>query len=251
MNTVAAPAIETPAALPAAPTTAPASLEPTRVHMPILIDGEFLIPSWVVDHDSYRRWAKSDEFPERGRFSFLDGMIWVDLTMEDFFTHNQVKGGYSDVLGPLVRTADQGYFGYDGNLWTHVGAGISTEPDGLFFTYDTLQSGRIRLLEGKKGKLIELEGSPNMLLEIVSDSSVKKDTLVLKEKCAKAGVEEYWLVDARGAELRFEIWRLHGGEYVAAPNDDGWLASAVFGRAFKLEQGKDRLGHPRFQLLVR
>ena len=84
-----------------------------------------------------------------------------------------------------------------------------------------------------------------MTLEIVSDSSVKKDNVILKDKCAKAGV------DARGAELRFEIWRLHDGQYVAAPTEYGWLASAVFGRAFKLEQGKDRLGDPRFQLLVR
>jgi Uma2 family endonuclease len=250
MSTITTP----PTAVHAAPPVSSVGTPPSasaKIHVPIVIDSDIQIPGWVVDHESYRRWAKSDEFPERGRFSFLDGMIWVDLTMEDFFAHNQVKGGYSDVLGPLVRAADRGYFGYDGNLWTHLEAGISTEPDGLFFTYETLQSGRIRLIDGKKGKAIELEGTPNMLLEIVSDSSVKKDTLVLKEKCAKAGVDEYWLVDAHGPELRFEIWRLQGGEYVAAADDGGWLSSAVFGRAFKLEQGKDRLGHPRFQLLVR
>jgi hypothetical protein len=44
---------------------------------------------------------------------------------------------------------------------------------------------------------------------------------------------------------------LQNGQYLLAPNDEGWQTSAVFGRAFKLEQGTDRLGHPRFQLLAR
>jgi len=247
MNTITT---TTPAAAPVGPLAAPPS-EASKVHMPVLIDGEILIPGWVVDHDSYRRWAKSDDFPQSGRFSFIDGMIWVDLTMEEFFTHNQVKGEFSAVLGSLVKSIDLGYFGYDGNLWTHPEAGISTEPDGLFFCYETLQSGRVRLIDGAEHGYVEIEGSPNMVLEIVSDSSVRKDTTILKEKCARAGVDEYWLVDARGAELSFEIWRLHEGNYVAAPSEANWHASAVFGRSFKLEQDKDRLGHPRFRLIVR
>ena len=251
MSTIAMPMIETNAAPPVAPAAMPPPSEPTNVHLPILLDEEILIPGWVIDQESFRRWAHSDTFPQRGRFSFIDGMLWVDLTMEEFFSHNQVKSEYNGVLGPLVKAADTGYFGCDGNLWSHLEAGISTEPDSLFFTYEALQSRRVRLVEGAKRGYVELEGSPNMILEIVSDSSVKKDTQVLKEKCAKAGVDEYWLVDAREPDLRFEIWRLQDGQYVRAPNDGGWLTSAVFGRRFKLEQDKDRLGHPRFQLLVR
>ena len=88
-------------------------------------------------------------------------------------------------------------------------------------------------------------------MEIVSDSSVKKDTVVLKEKCAIAGVREYWLVDARDPEPRFEIWRLHEGTYHVTTSDDGWVASGVFGKAFKLQKGADPLGHPFYELLLR
>jgi Uma2 family endonuclease len=250
MDAIADPVISASPSL-TAQLSAPISVVPIKGHPSVVINGDIVIPDWVVDHPSYRRWAHSEAFPEVGRYSYIDGTIWVDLTMKQFFSHNQVKLEYTGVLHRVVRAIDTGYFGADGNLWTNTEAGISTEPDGMYFTYDALQSGRIRLIKGKEHGYTEIEGSPNMTLEIISDTSVKKDGIIMKEKNAKAGVDEYWLVDARGAEIHFEIWRLNEGQYVAVPSIDGWLDSAVFGRAFKLEQDKDRLGHPRFQLLVR
>ena len=49
------------------------------------------IPPEVVDHESFRRWARSPEFPGRGRYAFLYGTVWVDLTMESYYSHNQVR----------------------------------------------------------------------------------------------------------------------------------------------------------------
>jgi len=49
------------------------------------------IPAWVDDLDSFRRWARSDEFPESGRICFLNGEVWVDMSKEQAFWHNQVK----------------------------------------------------------------------------------------------------------------------------------------------------------------
>jgi hypothetical protein len=45
---------------------------------PIVIEETVRILDRIVDLDSFRRWARSDEFPERGRFSFLDGELWID-----------------------------------------------------------------------------------------------------------------------------------------------------------------------------
>src|SRR5713226_1515290 len=64
----------------------------------IVINGSVHIPSWVLDHDSFRRWAFSDDFPERGRFVFLAGRLWVDLSMETDF-HNQIKTVITIVVG--------------------------------------------------------------------------------------------------------------------------------------------------------
>jgi Uma2 family endonuclease len=223
---------------------------PMKGRPPIYIEEEVLIPDWVVDLESFRRWARSDDFPSSGWYSFINGMIWVDRTLEQLFSHNQVKGQYSTVLYMLVN-AKTGYFFFDNTLLSHVDADLSTEPDGLYVSYDSLKSNRIRLIEGAEEGYVELEGSADMTLEVVSNSSVKKDTDVLKTKYAQAGVREYWLVDARGAEPIFEIWQLRNGAYQPAQNDAGWLVSEVFGKAFKLEAFKDPLGNPAVQLLVR
>ena len=58
-------------------------------------------------------------------------------------------------------------------------------------------------------------------MEIVSDSSVVKDTRQLRQAYARAGVHEYWLVDARGEDLLFEILSNTGGEFAPA-GDPPW-----------------------------
>src|SRR5205807_8068350 len=91
------------------------------------------IPNGIVDLESFRRWARSDDFPETGTFSYLDGEIWVDSNMEQLFTHNQVKAA---ITGPLVVLTQQlhcGRFVPDRMLYTNIQANLSTEPDGLYF----------------------------------------------------------------------------------------------------------------------
>ncbi len=77
------------------------------------------IPVWVTDLDSFRRWARSDDFPQRGRFAFIDGELWVDLSMEKLI-HNQIKGGMNTDLATLVRQGDRGFYYPDGMLVTNV-----------------------------------------------------------------------------------------------------------------------------------
>ena len=67
----------------------------------------------------------------------------------------------------------------------------------------------------------------------------------------KAGVREYWIIDARGDEIDFQIlhWRKTG--YAAAPRKAGWQRSRVFGRSFKLTRSRDRRGGWRYVLAVK
>ena len=39
--------------------------------------------------------------------------------------------------------------------------------------------------------------------------------------------------------------------YRATPKKGGWLASAVFGKSFRLTRQADELGHPEYTLAVR
>jgi Uma2 family endonuclease len=217
----------------------------------IIFEDRACIPGWVEDLESFRRWACSDEFPERGWFSFLNGEIWVDLSMEELFSHNQVKAPFTFTILGLLEQTPSGLFVPDRMLLSNKAADLSTEPDGLFFFWDTLKSGRLRLIEGAKQGYMELEGTPDMVLEIISRTSVRKDTVRLRDLYWRAGVTEYWLVDARGASPRFDILRHTKDGYVATEAQDGWLFSTVFGQAFQLTQQTNPLGYPQYKVRVR
>jgi Uma2 family endonuclease len=63
------------------------------------------------------------------------------------------------------------------------------------------------LVVGKRGRPVLVEGTPDMALEIVSPSSVDKDTVDLRQLYREAGIPEYWLVNPLGQPLTFDILR--------------------------------------------
>ena len=204
------------------------------------------IPRWVSDLAAFRRWAKSDEFPERGRYAYLDGDLWVDAGMEKV-NHNRIKTAVSNVLDLLTKTDQIGIYLSDGMLLTNLKAGLSTEPDGMYISYATLKSGRAVLEEGEES--LEVLGSPDVVLEVVSGTSVKKDTVVLRKLYARGGVPEYWIADSRPNSFSFEILQRQGAGYASAAADrGGWLESKVFGRSFRLVRETDQVGLPVFRL---
>jgi Uma2 family endonuclease len=215
-------------------------------------DATARIPAGIVDLASYRRWAKSDSYPDQGRFAYLGGTIWVDFTMEQLFTHNQVRTEITTVLSSLVKAMRLGYFFSDRALLSNLDAELSTEPDGTFVSYAAVQEGRLRLVEGATDGHVELEGSPDLTLEVVSNSSVRKDTVDLRELYWRANVTEYWLVDARAAPLHFDILRHGSRGYTRARRQaGGWVRSNVLDRSFRLTQEADLLGNPQYTLEVR
>lgn len=214
----------------------------------IVIADQVRIPSWVNDLEAFRRWSRTEDYPERGWVSYLDGEIWVDMEMERLFTHNQVKTQFTIVLGGLVESEELGYFFSDRALLSNEDANLSTEPDGTFCSFGTLEEKRVRLVEGLEEEAVEIEGTPDVVLEVVSKSSVRKDTKILRKLYWRAGIPEYWLVDARKPPVQFDIlsWTERG--YSATRRRQGWLKSKVSGRSFLLETKPDRLGHPQFVL---
>lgn len=216
----------------------------------VVIADQVRIPSWVSDLESFRRWSRTDDYPQRGSVSFLHGEIWVDTDMEQLFTHNQVKTEFTVVLGSLIKSEELGYYFSDRVLLSNDVANLSTEPDGIFCSFGAIEARRIRLVEGLEEGHVEIEGTPDIVLEVVSRHSVRKDTKILRKLYWHAGIAEYWLVDARKTSLQFDIlyWTERG--YSAARRRQGWLKSKVFGQSVLLETKLDRLGHPQFSLHI-
>lgn len=173
------------------------------------------------------------------------------MTREQLFTHLAVKNEFNMVVGGLVKSGRLGLYFPDGALLSNVDADIACIPDATFVATASLAD-RDRLIEGKAEGYVELEGSPDMVLEVVSRSSVNKDTVVLRRAYWEAGVREYWLVDARAEPLKFDILRHNAKAYRATPRKDGWFH---FGRgrqkSFRLTQQAGPLGHPEYTLEMR
>ena len=76
-------------------------------------------------------------------------------------------------------------------LLSNLDAGLSTVPDGVFVAHESFARGAVRRVGGTAGDFVELLGSPDMTLEVVSKSSVEKDTVELVELYWQGGVAEY------------------------------------------------------------
>jgi Uma2 family endonuclease len=211
------------------------------------------IPASAFTIAGFRAWATADDFPERVRVTFIDGEIILDMSNEELETHNEVKTEIVRVLATINHDHDLGKFYSDGVLVSNEAAGVSNNPDAVFLTWQTPEGGRATFVprKAREGQYIEIEGTPDWVLEVVSLSSVRKDTRRLREAYHRAGIPEYWLVDARGDEIAFQILQRRRSGYAAAPSRDGWQRSRVFGRSFRLERTRDRGGFWRYTLHVR
>ena len=213
----------------------------------IVINGEVTVPV-ITSLRQFVDWRMSDACPERGRFAYLAGTLWVDLMSEQLYTHNQVKLTFTIVLGQLAIEHSRGTYFTDGADLVNDPASLATTPDGIFVCDATFHTGQVveRPNRHQVG-VVRLEGTPDMVLEILSDSSEDKDHVRLPTLYHVAGVPEFWRVDARG-DLRFEIFRREPAGYVPTRLPDGWWRSEVFGRDFLLIAGVNSRGQPRFTL---
>src|SRR5262245_35419640 len=173
------------------------------------------------------------------------------MSKEQVFSHVLVKTKFTIVLGGLVEAGYPGLSLGDGVRVSNTQANFSVKPDGVFVAQATLAAGRIRVVEGMEEGFLELEGSPDMVLEVVSPSSVQKDKTKLRQAYWEGGIAEYWLVDARKEPLSFDILRHTAKGYVATRKQQGWIKSAVFAKSFRLGQHLTALGHPDYTLEAR
>ncbi|MCI0701772.1 MAG: Uma2 family endonuclease [Planctomycetia bacterium] len=201
---------------------------------------------------SFREWARDNDLPEKTKLLYCRGEVMIDMGTEQIFSHVEVKTEITTVLRVIAKEGKLGRMWAEGFLVTNKDAELSCNPDAVFVSNEAFSSKRVKLVEGKEGGFVELLGSPDMVLEVVSDSSEKKDNQTLFEAYYEAGISEYWLVDARGEEIEFNIYKHGSKKYtVVKKQPGGWVKSAVFGKSFRRTRGKDATGNPEFTLEVK
>jgi Uma2 family endonuclease len=203
-------------------------------------DDEVAIPPTVHDLSTFRAWTYADDFPQSGRIDFVRGKVEVDMSPENVWFHSVPKSELAGVIIQTVKRRKLGFVGIDCTRIASVSGDLSAEPDLVFIHYDALRSGAVRLVPGAgKGPhdYIEIEGSPDLVVEIVSRSSVKKDMHRLPPAYFAAGVGEFWLVDVRPGQFLFQIHHRGDTGWVAAtPREDGSQRSVVLDHWYRLDQ---------------
>jgi Uma2 family endonuclease len=230
---------------------------PSAVGVPavVVFQEQVEIPLGLRSLDDFRRWAVSEAFPEGGRIDYLAGRIEVDMSPENLFCHGALKTEICTVLQQRVKRESRGRLFIDRTRVTSPSAQLSVEPDIVFVSRESLAN---RLIEPmpyehpEEDQFIEFEGTPDMVVEIVSISSVGKDTIRLPKLYWDAGVNEYWLADARKEQLIFQVHRRGASGFEPVATDaDGFQRSVVMDCDYRLDRYRDVDGYWNYNLLER
>lgn len=207
------------------------------------------IPWETQTLEGFRNWVAS--LDEGGpRVSFARGRMHVDMSPQSYDTHEPLVRAINVALCALASELDIGRYFLPPSWFTHEATGLSTEPDGYLALWSTLESKDLAINPERRTEMV---GRPDMVLEVVSDTSHRKDLIEHVMDYALAGVREYWIADARADHLAFRILALDGsGEYAdVTPDAEGWLESSLWQRSFRLGQLPERAGLRDFVLEIR
>lgn len=208
------------------------------------------VPTGAHTLSGFRAWIGS--LPDAGprpRATFCSGGVHVDMSPQDDDSHAPVVAEINRVLGTLAVEDELGMYFAPPSWFTHAAAGVSTEPDGFLVRFRSFKDGRVKVNPRRRSELL---GAPDMVVEVVRGSSARKDLIDLVHDYARAGVREYWLVDARGEELDFRILVLAGRRFRAARRQrGGWLRSSTLARQFRLRRITNLAGLADYRLDVR
>lgn len=220
-----------------------------------LEEHELIVPGdATTDLAAFRRWAVSDEFPQSGRIDYVSGNIEIsEMSGEDLLTHGTVKMELARGIANEVHRQRLGYAFVDRARVSSPQANLSAEPDVVVVTFAAIKSGRATLVPKANqefGRYVEIEGPPDLVVEVVSDSTVRKDTIRLPASYYAAGVGEFWLADGRGKDLTFIIHTRGASAFEPIGADDqGFQKSELLGMAFRLDRAQDELGAWQYDLL--
>ncbi|NNJ24155.1 Uma2 family endonuclease [Alienimonas chondri] len=231
---------------------------PPDLHLPgVGADGDGLtVPgSALAEFEAFRAWKLSDACPAWGKFEWIGNRPRLEVMPESLFTHGTTKTDIVRVLGNLIAEQELGFAFTDStSVVSPDGAERRTlcEPDFVFLSHEAITDGRVTLTPkvGREGDFTEIVGPPEVVIEVRSDSSTRKDTVELPGDLFALGVREYWLADARTDPpgLLIHARGEDGFEPIAA-DDDGFAVSATFGRRYRLETQTSRSGIRQTRLI--
>lgn len=138
------------------------------------------------------------QLPEDKRYEIIDGdLFMVPSPNED---HQRVLANLFYIFSRYVRKNDTGI--------------VYCAPFDILFSEEDIVQPDIIFVSNENKKIItkdNIKGAPDMLVEILSPSTSKRDIGIKKKLYARHGVREYWIINPEDKTI--EILRLHGKQY--------------------------------------
>ena len=188
----------------------------------------YVPPGAASSLEAFRKWYESDDFPEEGRICYLDGELFIDMGHERISSHVFLKTAIAKALDDLADELDLGRFVANGVRIVNEKGNFSAEPDGCYFNWEAVDSGRVRLRQSNDGNdIVEIIGVPDMVLEVVSPSSVQKDKTVLRKLYHKVKDPRILVDRCSQGELHVLNSSRHAERLCRRPAKGGWLQSAA------------------------
>ncbi len=135
--------------------------------------------------------------PEDKRYEIIEGELY--MTPSPKTSHQRVLGRLFTIFTTFVREKGRGEIfiaPYDVVLSQHD----IVQPDILFVSYE-----RRHLITE-----LNLQGTPDLIVEILSPSTQERDKELKKKLYARFGVREYWIVDPDKRIIQIFILRKSG-----------------------------------------
>ena len=143
-----------------------------------------------------RSWTYEEfaQLPDDGnRYEVIGGELYVTPAPQS--PHQEVVARFIELLRPFVRQHGLGRV-LPGPIDVLFGPRDYLEPDLVFVRQER------RSAVKKRG----VEVAPDLVIEILSDSTSRRDRGIKRERYAWFGVPEYWVIDADARQI--EVYRL-------------------------------------------
>jgi Uma2 family endonuclease len=155
------------------------------------------IPGDLSSLEAFSGWTESPAFPEVGRIDWIRGDLTLDLIAESPSAHGTLKVAITCFLAERIEDEGKGIVLVDRTRVTVPEADLSVEPDVLVVLTRSLESGKATLRRTREGEPVGIQGPPDLIVECLSPSSIRKDRVALRDAYHAAGVREYWIADGR------------------------------------------------------
>ncbi|MBI2767094.1 MAG: Uma2 family endonuclease [Chloroflexi bacterium] len=152
---------------------------------------------------------------EGGLTEWLDGEVHIYMSNTD--EHQRIVGFLSALLLLYGQSTSTGVVRTGGYALQSAQGHAGREPDLMFIGAGKLPYKQSRFMSA----------APDILIEVISEDSVRRDRTIKLLEYQELGVPEYWLIDSRPGQETAEFYLLEGQRYRAVEPEEGIYYSVV------------------------